>query len=163
MPGRRVDWDVAAYLERVRAGCFVCEMLAGSPGHEHHVVHQDDVAVAFLAKYPVVRGHVLVAPIEHREHVVGDFSSSDYMSLQRVVHAVGGALTATVPTERLYVVSLGSQQGNRHVHWHLVPLPPGVPYEEQQIAFLAEARGWLQFDPDEMEALATALRAAMHE
>jgi hypothetical protein len=35
-------------------------------------VHGDDVAM-FLAKCAVVRGHVLVAPIEHREHAVGDF------------------------------------------------------------------------------------------
>jgi len=117
--------------------------------------------VAFLAKYPVALGHVLVAPIEHREHVVNDFSWTDYARLQRVVHAVGNALVATVPTERLYVSSLGSQQGNRHVHWHLVPLPPGLPFEEQQMAFLAESRGWLRFEPAELEALAEKLRAAL--
>ena len=156
-------WDLAAYLERVRAGCFVCETLTGSPGYEHHVVHQDDVAVAFLAKYPVARGHVLVAPIEHREHVIDDFSWTDYMRLQRVVHAVGGVLKATVPTERLYVLSLGSQQGNRHVHWHLVPLPPGVAYEDQQMAFLAESRGWLHFETAELAALAAELRAGVSD
>ena len=43
--------------------------------------------------------------------------------------------------ERLYVLCLGSLQGNRHVHWHLVPLPPGVPYEQQQVTALAPERG----------------------
>lgn len=152
-------WDMAAYLARVRAACFVCELLAGAPGHEHHVVHRDDVAVAFLAKYPVVRGHLLVAPVDHREHAVDDFSAAEYLALQRIVHAVGRALTATVPTERLYVSSLGSQQGNRHVHWHLVPLPPGVPYDDQQIEFLAEPRGWLSFPPTDLAALHTATTA----
>jgi hypothetical protein len=48
------------------------ERLTRSPGYEHDVVHRDDVAM-FLAKCAVVRGHILVAPIEHREYAVGDF------------------------------------------------------------------------------------------
>jgi diadenosine tetraphosphate (Ap4A) HIT family hydrolase len=163
MGARRVEWDMAAYVERVRSGCFVCETLAGSSGYEHHVFHRDDVAVAFLAKYPVARGHVLVAPVEHREHVVDDFSLNAYVTLQTVVHRVGQALTASVPTERLYVLSLGSQQGNRHVHWHLVPLPPGTPYEDQQTALFDESNGWLDFPAHELEALAQTLREAMRD
>jgi diadenosine tetraphosphate (Ap4A) HIT family hydrolase len=158
---RRVAWDTASYLRRVRAACFVCEMLAGSPGYEHHIVHRDDIAVAFLSKYPVAHGHTLVAPIEHREHVIGDFSPDDYSALQRVVHAAGNALTATIDTERLYVLSLGSQQGHRHVHWHLVPLPPGVPYVEQRTALFDEDRGWLHVEPADQEKLADQIRAAL--
>jgi diadenosine tetraphosphate (Ap4A) HIT family hydrolase len=161
MSGTRVAWDVPAYRERVRAACFVCELLVGSPGYDHHVIHRDDVAVAFLARYPVTLGHVLVAPIDHREHVIDDFSPDGYVRLQRVVHAVGRAVTATVAAERLYVLSLGSQQGNRHVHWHLAPLPPGTAYEDQQMAFLAEDRGWLRFEAGDLEALAAALGQAV--
>ena len=41
-------------------------------------------------------------------------------------------------------MSLGSHQGNAHVHWHVAPLPPGVPYEEQQFAALMhEVNGYL--------------------
>lgn len=40
---------------------------------------RDDVGVVFLAKHPVVWGHLLVAPIEHREHVVGDSDHSEYL------------------------------------------------------------------------------------
>ncbi len=51
--------------------------------------------------------------------------------------AVAGAL----PTGRMYSLSLGSQQGNSHVHWHVAPLPPGVPYEQQQFyALMSEHR-----------------------
>ena len=77
------------------------------------------------------------------------------------MHRAGVALSTAVPTERVYVLSLGSQQGNRHVHWHLVPLPPGVPYREQQTALFDEGRGWLQFDPADLSALATTIRNAM--
>jgi ATP adenylyltransferase len=72
-----------------------------------------------------------VAPKEHRERVVDDFSDDEYPALQRVIHRVGRALSRAVPTERLYVLSLGSQEGNRHVHRHLAPLPPGVPFDKQ--------------------------------
>ena len=65
-----------------------------------------------------------------------------------------------VPTERLYVLSLGSQQGNRHVHWHVAPLPPGLPFEQQQLAALDTSR-CIELSPEEAEALAARIRAAL--
>jgi diadenosine tetraphosphate (Ap4A) HIT family hydrolase len=100
---------------------------------------------------------VLVAPIEHREHVVDDFELDEYLRLQRVVHATGTALTQLVPTERLYLLSLGSQQGNRHVHWHVAPLPPGTPYEKQQFGAFALDRGYLDVSDTDLAELAGAL------
>jgi len=159
--GRRVAWDVDAYVERVRAACFVCELLVGTAGYEHHVIHRDDTAVVFLAKYPNLWGHVLVAPVDHRERVVGDFTEDQYAQLQRLIHRVGRALTSVIDTERLYVTSLGSQQGNTHVHWHLLPLPAGVPYEDQQMAVFDTDKGWLQCSDAEMVTLAADLRRAL--
>ena len=78
-----------------------------------------------------------------------------------MVHAAGRALVAEVETERLCVLSLGSLQGNRHVHWHLVPLPPGVPYEQQQVAALAPDRGYLDIPAEEEADLARRLRIGM--
>ncbi|GLZ32465.1 hypothetical protein Lesp02_46530 [Lentzea sp. NBRC 105346] len=127
-------WDDAAYLELVRKACFVCELLAGNPDYPHHVVYRDEHAAVFLNRFPSMHGHLLVTPTKHREHVVTDFELDEYLAVQAIVHKAGKALTETVPTERLYVLSLGSQQGNRHVHWHLAPLPPDTPYEEQQFA-----------------------------
>jgi ATP adenylyltransferase len=85
----------------------------------------------------------------------------EYVALQRVVHRVGEAVRLTVPTERLYVLSLGSREGNSHVHWHLAPLPPGVPYEEQQLEALRVERGVLDLDDEELDDLAVALRARL--
>jgi diadenosine tetraphosphate (Ap4A) HIT family hydrolase len=152
---------MAGYIARVRRACFICELVAGAPGYEHEVVWRDGSGIVFLAKYPVVWGHLLVAPAEHREHVVGDFDLEEYLALQRLVHRAGTAVSSVVGTERLYSLSLGSQQGNRHVHWHLVPLPPGVPYHEQQTAVFDEARGWLQFEPNDLTDLANSIRSAM--
>jgi hypothetical protein len=69
---------------------------------------------------------------------------------------------SVVPTERLYVLSLGSQQGNSHVHWHVVPLPPDVPYDQQQFgALMLERAGYLDMSDDEKRTLASELGAAM--
>ena len=94
--------------------------------------------------------------------MVEDFSEDEYTDLQRVIYRVGRALSSAVPTERLYVLSLGSQQGNRHVHWHLAPLPPGVPFEEQQLEALDTKLG-LDLTEDELAELAASIRAALDE
>ena len=64
----------------------------------------------------------------------------------------------TVPTERLYVLSLGSREANRHVHWHVAPLPPGVPFDEQQLEALSPERGVLDVPDEELAALGERLR-----
>ena len=155
---RRVDFE--ALRARLGDGCFICELLAGNPDFAHYVVYEDDVAVAFLNRYPSLYGHTLVAPRAHREQVTGDFAREEYLALQAVVHRVGEALRAVVPTERLYVLSLGSAQGNRHVHWHLAPLPPGVPFDEQQLAAL-DTDLVVDVSDEEQAALAARLREVL--
>lgn len=118
---------------------------------------EDELAIAFLSKYPTLYGYALVAPREHLEHVTADFTEAQYLALQRVVWRVGRALARVVPTERLYVLSLGSQQANRHVHWHVVPLPPGLPLPEQQYAALDRA-DYLDIPEPELTDLASRLR-----
>lgn len=140
----------------------MCEIVAGR--RPHHFVHEDDTAIAFLNRYPTLRGYVLVAPKEHLEEVTGDFTEDEYVALQRVVWRVGEAIRRAVATERLYVGSLGSKQGNSHVHWHLAPLPPGVPYDEQQGAALdwgPHGERVLRLDDGEFADLAARIRAAL--
>ena len=48
--------------------------------------------------------------------LVEDLDEASYLDLQRIVNRVAGAVSAVVPTEDVYVLSLGSQQGNAHVH-----------------------------------------------
>lgn len=149
-----------AYLERARRACFVCEIVAGRDDR-HTVVYEDELAVAFLNRFPTVYGYVIVAPREHEEHVTGDFGEDQYVALQRVVHRVGEAVRRAVPTERLYLLSLGSEQGNRHVHWHVVPLPPGVPFEQQQLSALSWDDGIIELSPQERNELADRIRAEL--
>jgi diadenosine tetraphosphate (Ap4A) HIT family hydrolase len=167
---QRVAFDLDRYEERVRSKpCFICAIVAGDATVPAAVIWRDDRYVAFLAELPhgdrrgiVLRGHVLLAPVEHREQVIGDFGLDEYLELQTFVFRLGQAVTAVVPTERLYVLSLGSNDGNAHVHWHLAPLPPGTPYRSQQYAALMpETAGLLELDPAELRALARDIRAAL--
>ncbi len=137
-------------------------MLASNPEFRHHVVYEGELAVAFHNRYPVLYGYVLVAPTEHREQVSGDFRRDEYLALQGVVYLVGEAVRRVIRTERLYILSLGSQDGNRHVHRHIAPLPPGVPFDQQQLAVLDSNRV-LDLGDGEMVDLATELRRAIKE
>jgi len=111
---------------------------------------------------PHLRGYLLLAPIEHRERIIEDFSIGEHLELQDLAYRLGQAVSSVVPTERLYLLSLGSQQGNRHVHWHIAPLPPGVPYNEQQFAALmADGVGYLDLSQEEQATIASWIAAAM--
>ena len=162
---QRIPFDLEAYVRRVRSSpCFICEVVAtsGSDGW-HEVVAQTEDNIAFLCKYPTLLGHVLVAPKAHRQHVVGDFSEDAFLQLMSLVHRVARAVEATIEVERTYLLSLGSQQGNSHVHWHISPLPPGVPYHEQQFHALMAENGVLAWTPELAGALAGRLRAALSD
>jgi diadenosine tetraphosphate (Ap4A) HIT family hydrolase len=136
-------------------------MAAGNPAYAHEIIYQDDTAIAFLNKYPPLYGYVLVAPREHREQVTGDFTPVEYLALQQVIYRVAEAVRQVVKPERVYILSLGSQQGNKHVHWHIAPLPFGVPFEQQQLEALSIKDGILPLSVEEMAALAAQLREAL--
>jgi diadenosine tetraphosphate (Ap4A) HIT family hydrolase len=152
--------DLDAYHRRARGGpCFVCAIVAGDPVFPGHpVFYQDELTIAFLTTNPTQYGYTLVCPKEHREQATGDFTMEEYLGLQRVVYKVAEAVREEVRAERMYVMSLGSNEGNAHVHWHVVPLPPGVPYGEQQFAALMlESAGALAIPEEEKAALASRI------
>lgn len=160
-PSERYVPDLDAYHERARNGpCFVCGIVNGDPDFAgHHLVHEDGRAIAFFSKWPTQRGYTLVAPKEHREQATADFPVGEYLDLHRVVHRVAEAVREEVGAERMYILSLGSNEGNAHVHWHVVPLPPGTPYEEQQhVAIMLETAGALEVPEEEKADLAGRIR-----
>lgn len=160
----REEFDLAALVARTKSGpCFICEFIAGNADYAHHMIAEDDTSVVFLSKYPTLPGYALVCPKAHLENLATDLSSAEYMSLQEKVHRLSRALTKVFDAERIYVLSLGSQQGNSHMHWHVVPLPKGVPYEQQQYHALMAENGVLQIDDAEMVDMATRIGEAYHE
>jgi ATP adenylyltransferase len=154
----RKPFDLDAYVRHIQtAPCFICEMVAGRL-NGNHVIFQDDHFVAFLNKFPMLYGYALVAPVAHLEQVTGDFTLDEYLALQAAVYRVAEAIRRTVAPERVYILSLGSQQGNRHVHWHIAPLPPGVPFEQQQLDALRIDGGILDLSDAEMQEIARRIR-----
>jgi histidine triad (HIT) family protein len=142
MTGERVPFDLSAYVQRTTSGkCFICEYLRGNPDYPHDRIAETPTAVAFLNKYPTLFGYVIVAPKAHLEQVTGDFSEAEYAELQRFIYRVAQAMRAVLAPERIYILSLGSQAANAHVHWHVAALPPGVPLEQQQYHALAHENG----------------------
>ena len=147
------DWQ--EFHQRARTGpCFICEIVAKNPDYPHYCVYQDDTAIAFLDAYPTLFGRTLVAPIRHREQVTGDFTIQEYLELQRRVYLVAEAIRQELGAERIYMMTFGSQQGNSHVHWHIAPLPPGVPYEKQQLHAVSSRDGILKLSETEWVELA---------
>jgi diadenosine tetraphosphate (Ap4A) HIT family hydrolase len=132
-------------------------MLAGNPDYQHHIIYEDETAVVFLNKFPMLYGYTLVAPRKHLERVTGDFTREEYLALQALIYRVSEALSQVVPTERVYILSLGSQQANSHVHWHVAPCPPGVPLEKQQFEALRLENGVLSVSEQEMASLAARI------
>ena len=160
MNGRK-SFDLDAYIEHIQnSPCFICELIAGRL-NGNHIIYQNDEFIAFLNKYPVLYGYVLVAPMAHKEQVTGDFTMDEYLTLQRGVYQVAEAVRRTVNTERVYILSLGSQQGNRHVHWHIAPLPYGVPFKQQQLEALRIETGFMEIPDGEMEELARRIHQNM--
>lgn len=159
---RRVPFDAVRYVQRSREGpCFVCAILAGHPDYPHHDVYEDAGTIAFLARQPTLLGYCIVAPKRHVEDWVSGLGEEEYLALQRVVHRVAGAVAQVVPVERMYCLSLGSQQGNAHLHWHVAPLPPGVPYDRQQYYALMAENGVLDVDDSSQAGLALAIRSRL--
>ena len=157
-----VRMDLAAYQRRTREGpCFICAFLNGEVGYEHERLYDDGAHVAFLSKYPTLYGYTLVVPRRHIDDVVGGLTPDEYLNLQAAVHKVARAVSEVTRPERTYLLSLGSLQGNAHVHWHIAPLPAGVPYEQQQYHALMAENGVLECTPESTADLGARIRSAL--
>jgi diadenosine tetraphosphate (Ap4A) HIT family hydrolase len=150
--------DMEAMHRRFRTQpCFVCRLAAGERTVPRNVFCEDDGAIVFLDSYPRAYGNSLVAPKEHKEQVTGDFSLDEYLDLQRLVYRVTEAVREEGGAKRMYLYTFGSNEGNAHVHWHIVPLPPGVPYDKQQGAWASWSSGVLEIPQEEMASLAARI------
>ena len=157
----RKPFDLEAYVRDIGTRpCFVCGLVNRDPSYRHHVIAEDDEAILFLSKYPTLPGYALVCPKTHHEDLAEDLKESEYLRLQAKIHRLSRALKAVFDAERIYVLSLGSQQANRHLHFHVVPLPNGVPLERQQYHALMAENGVLEIADEEMAAMAQAIGAA---
>lgn len=158
--------DSAAYEARLLADnavgrCFICELTDEATTPEHEIVaYRDEHCIVYFPNWHRLYGYCLLSPLRHVTGVVSDFSEDEYLVLQRRVHRLGRVLADLAPTERLYVYSFGSMQGVAHVHWHVAPLPPGVPFREQQFAAVDKSE-YLEIPRVELEELARRIGEGM--
>lgn len=159
---RKDPVDLTAYESRARGGpCFVCAAVDRRPGYLHEVFYEDESHIAFLDRWPTVPAKVLVAPKQHVEHVVADIDAASFHRLMSVVRLVALAVEAVAAPERTYLLSLGSQAANAHVHWHVAGLPPGLPYAEQQFHALMAEHGVLRQSAADVQRLGRQMRQAV--
>ncbi|MEM8766098.1 MAG: HIT family protein [Pseudomonadota bacterium] len=161
-PYERVPFAVEPLVARATApGCFICEYLKGNPDYEHVEVYRTEDVVVFLDRYPTVFGRVMVAPVGHHTQVTGDFDETAYLALQQLIFRVSEAMRAVLQPERIYILSLGSEAANAHVHWHIVPVPAGLPLAEQQFHTLMHEHGAVQVPKHDMARYAASLKAQL--
>ena len=161
---KRQTFDTDAYLHHCETDpCFICEMATGNHDERYRVIYENESIIVFLNKYPTLYGYTLVAPKAHLENSIEDFAIEEYLALQRIIYWVARAVRQVVPTERIYLLTLGSRKGISHVHWHIAPLPPNVPYKEQQLEALNFERGILKISKEEMISLATNIQRKMED
>lgn len=158
----RKPFDTETYVKTIQTTpCFICQLVADNSKNPHHIVYENDEAIVFLNKYPVLYGYTLVAPKAHKEQVSGDFSLQAYLNIQHLIYATAEATRKYIKPERVYILSLGSQQANAHVHWHIAPLPHGLPFDEQQLNALRFGNGILDIPDEEMSMIANQLRTEL--
>ena len=101
--------------------CVFCRVVRGElPAH---VVVQDERAVAFLDLTPAARGHTLVVPRVHVEHL-WDADADSAAAVMRTAHEVAALLRERLRPDGLTLrQNTGEASGQKvpHLHLHLVP------------------------------------------
>ncbi|GLQ18115.1 hypothetical protein GCM10007879_23640 [Maritalea porphyrae] len=164
LPLAKVPFEIDDYVARTRTdSCFICELVAGNASFKHHIVWENKEFIAFLNKYPTLPGYLIVCPKEHIEDYAVDMELQSYLRLQTLIHKISNSLKGVFDAERIYQLSLGSLQGNSHVHFHVAPLPKGVPYEKQQYHALMAENGILRLSEEEFATMAEQIGLAIGE
>ena len=99
------------------AGCPFCDIVAGRSAA--HIVHRDEVAVAFLDRSPLFHGHTLVVPTDH---VVTLPELVDVGPFFERVRRIAEVMPAALDAEGTFVANNNIvSQSVAHLHVHVVP------------------------------------------
>ena len=103
------------------ADCIFCSIVAGDiPAR---VVHETDDVLAFLDANPLARGHTLVIPKSHAQHV-GDLNDDLASGLFETVTELTPRIRSTIGAAGANVgINDGEAAGQEvpHVHVHIIP------------------------------------------
>ncbi|UEG53014.1 HIT family protein [Mucilaginibacter daejeonensis] len=108
--------------------------------------------LAFLDIGPLAEGHVLVIPKKEVDYLF-DLEDELYTGLQLFAKIVATALKAAIPCKKVGVAVIGLEVP--HAHIHLIPM--------NRVDDMNFARPKLSFTPEELEATAEKIKAALRE
>ena len=99
--------------------CIFCKILKGEIPSKK--IYEDDKVIVIMDVNPVVDGHVLVIPKEHRTdftELTQDEVTHIYGVANKLTPILMGKLGATSMT---FTVNYGDAQAVKHFHLHLLP------------------------------------------
>jgi histidine triad (HIT) family protein len=108
--------------------------------------------LAFLDINPLAEGHVLVIPKQEVDYIF-DLNDELYTGLQLFAKIVATAMKEVIPCKKIGVAVIGLEVP--HVHIHLIPM--------NNVSDLNFSRPKLSFTPEELEATAEKIKAALRE
>ncbi|KXK37813.1 MAG: HIT family protein [Saprospiraceae bacterium] len=110
-------------------------------------IAEDDKFLSFLDVFPIAKGHCLVIPKQEIDYI---FDIDDDLLSDLIVFAkkVGIALQKAIPCQRIGMSVVGLEVP--HTHIHLIPI--------NAVSDMNFGREKLKFMPEEMEAIAAAIR-----
>lgn len=101
--------------------CLFCKVVRGEL--PSYVVMEDALTVAFLDRRPASRGHTLVVPRAHVEHL-WDGDADGAAAVMRTAHDVAAVLRERLRPDGLTLRSNTGEASGQvvpHLHLHLVP------------------------------------------
>src|SRR5262245_1451632 len=109
--------------DRMSSACPFCDIVEGRTAA--HEVLRDDVAVAFLDKSPLFRGHTLVVPTRHVV-TLGDLAAEELGPYFERVQRVAAAVPIAFDAGGTFVANNNVvSQSVAHLHVHVVPRTRG--------------------------------------
>ncbi|MDR1738663.1 MAG: HIT family protein [Candidatus Symbiothrix sp.] len=113
-------------------------------------IAEDDRYFAFLDINPVAKGHVLVVPKQETDYLF-DLDDTLLSGMTLFAKRIAKAQKKAIACRRIGVAVLGMEVP--HAHIHLIPLN-----QETDLNFFKPKQS---FSPDEMQAIAAAIRAEL--
>lgn len=106
--------------------CVFCAIVRGQEAAS--IVYEDETVVAFMDRFPVTRGHLLVVP---RAHAVGleDLDAVDGVRVWETGRELARALRRSgIPCDGINLLLCDGEAANQsvfHVHLHVIPRSVG--------------------------------------
>jgi histidine triad (HIT) family protein len=101
--------------------CIFCDII--SKNREGHFIYEDDNHVAFLDKYPIDKGHVLVVPKYHYEKIT-DMPENKVGELFSKIPKIAKAIMASTGAVAFSLAQNNGRAAKQiipHVHVHIIP------------------------------------------